>query len=172
MKSLHTSIFAFSSILIFTSSYLYSQEYKHCPNNLDYLHNPYSVVNYNPDYELLISLPNYDHGNLVADVFINKHGKIDGFNIKYLQLLNTSIDTFKYYKYSDKPILKKDYPDEIQIIYNEIKDYIYKLHIVEHKAFKKITKSSYILSLPVKLKIQKIGVLHLTQPEKSSLSLY
>lgn len=124
-------------------------------SNLETVNGEYKIKNYVPNTWVYTDIQNFDSGNVVVDIFIF-NGKLKGFNIKYVQLVNHLInDTFKYYKYSLQPIPKRETPATVQQIYDNIKSYVKEIEI--YKTDRNVSKKStnkYIISIPLKIRRQ------------------
>lgn len=125
-------------------------------SNFDQLKNPYIIEGFSPNFNLPYSLSAYDQGKIVVDIFISKKGNIDGFNIKYVHIVNKK-DTLEYYKYSMSHTKYEDYPTSIGNLYYPIKQIINKLKII--KSDPHLPKKKYIISMPLKIQKDSLAII-------------
>ncbi len=114
-------------------------------------YNPYIIDNFDPNFSLPQSLSNYDQGRIIVDIFINKNGKVLGFNIKHIKLISTQYDTIDCYHYSTKPVLMTEYPTAVQILYNDVNHYVKKLILKKNPSLKNKIIDKYVISVPLRI---------------------
>ena len=112
---------------------------------------PYTVEEHNPNVTLPDSLSKSGKGNAVLNVFINEKGKVEGFNLIFLRLINNDLDTLKHYKYAKHQLQSNDYSEEIRKFLPFFNDYIDGLRIVKKENVPITPNRDYLLEIPLKL---------------------
>ncbi len=112
---------------------------------------PYTVEEHNPNVTLPEPLSTNGKGNAVLNVLINEEGKVRGFNLIFLRLINNDLDTLKHYKYAKNLLQANDYPEEIRIFLPFFKDYVDGLRIVKKENVPIAPNEDYFLEIPLKL---------------------
>jgi len=113
---------------------------------------PYTANNFKANLLLPDSLSSIGKGNALLDIFIDEKGQAEGFNLTFLKLVNSDLDTFRYYKHSSYLLKPDEYPIEIQGLIEFFGDYVSGLQIVKKENVPVSPNVKYLLRAPIKLK--------------------
>jgi hypothetical protein len=78
---------------------------------------------------------NFKKGSIATELFINRQGKITGFNIYNILLKDANDSIFFYYYNRPRHIIKyEEYSPVVQKYYDKIKTYVYNINVHKEKS--------------------------------------